>query len=84
MRQHCEARHGARRDQLTEWEKFEPQVEDTIDEHGVYVDKQNDRVHAGQFEVINRLVHDIQQDAARICIIRPVRAFMARLVAVNL
>lgn len=53
---------------LTKWEEFEPQVEYAINKHGVYVDKQNDWVHAGQLEVINRLVHDIQEEIARLCI----------------
>lgn len=67
---------------LTKWEEFEPQIEYTVNKHGVYVDKQNDWVHAGQLEVINRLVHDIQEEIARLCI-RLDRIWVMRSVALN-
>lgn len=69
---------------LTKWEEFKPEVEDAVDEHGVYVDKQDDGVHTGQFEVIDRLIRDIQQDTARLCILRPVLVLIAELVTMKL
>lgn len=37
---------------LTKREEFKPKVEHPIYKHGVYVNKENDRVHTGQLKVI--------------------------------
>lgn len=42
----------------TEWKEFEPQVQYAIDQHCVNVHKQNDRIHAREFEIINSLLSD--------------------------